>query len=144
MAEGKTFQGTQGRIYEAAFLCAIEGILDTVRDMISHSGAEILYVHPASQIAFAYPIKKQTNGYFSFIQFRAGNDILQRIKEALTTNRDLLRFLLIKDPTLKVGALGSEKKEGAPRETPPQHGGETRAVPLTNEALEAKLEEILK
>src|SRR3989338_2368031 len=132
------------RTYEVSFLSALTGVLEKVLELVRTSGAEIIHQGQTVSIKFAYAIKKQSAGYFSYVQFRGTPRMLAQIKDGMESHREILRFLLVKNPLVR-GTGGVETaKEEIPREPSHEQVKESRAEPLTNEALEAKLEEILK
>ena len=132
------------KLYEVGFLSASPDISDSVAAILERAGAEIVHPEPAKQFQFAYTIKKHDSGFFGFLQFRAAAETVMRIKKELESTHDILKFLFIKDPVTRVRGEVPVDRDGS---HPQSHGEEARegqSGSLTNEALEAKLEEILK
>lgn len=97
----------------------------------------------------AYPIKKETNGYFGYIQFSGENLDLSELKKKLLNNAKILRYLLV-----KLEKTESTKKEKSPRlkaktlkeETPvaKKITTEKKSTKISLEELDKKLSELLK
>jgi len=97
-------------------------------------------------------IKKQNLAHFSFIQFSAYPEIVEKISASLKLSPAVLRMLIITPPIMRSDKVargsgearsfrGSGKSAVSAEPAPPAvHKGGV----LTNEALEEKLEEILK
>jgi ribosomal protein S6 len=92
----------------------------------------------------AYPIQKENYAFFGFTHFEGDPAAIGDLKNDLKLNPQVLRYLIITPPFVKKSAW---KKSGPSK----SQLEETRPVPppaeepiLTNEALEKKIEEILK
>ena len=119
------------RDYEIAFLLDSLEAEKELADVLRGYGAEFLHQKSAADTKLAYPIKKHASALFGFYQFRMNPESIKPIKETLILNQKVLRFLII-TPPLKAAPQGGAR----PDKKPPQI--------LSNEALEEKLEEILK
>lgn len=127
----------QKRDYEISFLLLQENALAIIEQVIAAHGGEIFYKQPVSQIRLMYPINKQQSAYFGFAHFHGKPETVANIKHDLGLKPEVLRLLIITPPT----PLKQERKPRAP-EKPVL---EAPSAPLlSNEALEQKLEEILK
>ena len=123
--------------YELAFLLTSGEAFLGLADVLKNHGAEITYESPINQIKLAYTIKKQTSAFFGFCNFRAPKDAVKKVNDDLSFIPALVRFLII-TPPLKPAAR-------EPRPERPYEPRTEKPVPaLSNEALEEKLEEILK
>ena len=126
----------QKKEYEISFLGVEESGVATVEGVLAAHGGEIYHKQPASQMRLSYPISKYPSAYFGFFHFRALPEMIVKIKHDLGLKKDILRFLIITPPM----PLKQERKPRTmerPLEAP-------SAPLLSNEALEQKLEEILK
>lgn len=154
------------KIYEIGFLAKEENDREEVVKVLTGYGAKIIDAGKISRIKLAYPIKKENFAYFGYLLFsadlpeektsasRKGDDgIVKKSGNDLKTNQKILRFLIV--------AVHPEKPDEKPRKEPSQKVlpdiavtepanenfllGEQRTITeLSNEALEKKLEEILK
>lgn len=139
-------QGKEKKEYEIAFLAKMPEA-SAVENLLNQYRAEIFYRSPINEVRLAYPVKKQRQAYFGFLQFRADPDVSEKVQRALNLNPSILRLLLVASPikksekprrsVLETKSFRSQP-EPASLETVPSSGI------LTNKALEEKLEEILK
>lgn len=117
--------------YEIAFVLISQEAAKEVVDILSQHQAEVFYQSPLVDLKLAYPIKKHVSAQFGFFQFRAGADVIEKIKNVLALNPNVLRSLIITPP----GKLVSNAQPRQERKPAPI---------LSNEALEQTIEEILK
>ena len=130
--------------YELSFLVnAAEGEA-AVSSVLKEYKAEVFYKSPLNEVRFEYPIKKYKQGYFGFVHFQGEPESIAKILQSLKLQPNILRVLVVTPPVGKVERGG---KASRPRALKP----EVTAAPvpssggvLSNEALEQKLEEILK
>lgn len=130
--------------YEIAFLVKEGEAQAGVLGAIKANQGEVYYESSVNQIKLAYPINKQTSAFFGFCEFRASAETVKQISEKLKLEPQVVRFLIVVPP--KKAAATHEPKEAAPLQTEPKPAAKMQAAPqiLSNEALEQKLEEILK
>ncbi|MBI3046309.1 MAG: 30S ribosomal protein S6 [Candidatus Harrisonbacteria bacterium] len=132
--------------YEIAILAKMPEV-SAVTDILNQYRAEIFYQSPVTEVRLAYPIKKQRQAYFGFFQFRAEPEAVEKIQQALKLNSSILRFLAVSSPIKKSEKLQRPAAEIKYSRSKPEPAA-AESVPLggilTNEALEEKLEEILK
>lgn len=121
------------RDYEIAFLLDSAEAEKELADVLRGYSAEFLNQKAATETRLAYAIKKHSSAFFGFYHFRMNPENIKPIKETLILNPKVLRYLII-TPPIKITA------------SQPGVRPEKRAAPqaLSNEALEEKLEEILK
>ncbi|OGY63950.1 MAG: hypothetical protein A3I89_00635 [Candidatus Harrisonbacteria bacterium RIFCSPLOWO2_02_FULL_41_11] len=136
------------RDYELSFLVVDKGSETAVGETLNRHGAEVFYQSPVTQIQLAYPVKKNKQAYFGFLQFRSLPEAIEKVAKTLQLDKTVLRFLVITPPirkreerALKSRSGFRQQRERAPEAVSPSVSS-NRA--LTNEALEEKLEEILK
>ncbi len=126
--------------YELSFLLLSAEAAAGVLELLGKHGAAPYEQGPVKPIRLMYLIRKQTSAFFGFCFFTAEPEKIAKIKEELAFLPGVLRFLIITPPVKSV----SRERKAPPAEAeikPP----EPAATPvLTNEALEEKLEEILK
>ena len=98
----------------------------------------------------AYQIKKENEAYFGYLHFLANTDKIKNISDDLKLNQKVLRFLIITPPITKMMRMATPriiKKTFQPRAVERMEIKKPSPAPtatLSNEALEKKLEEILK
>lgn len=132
------------RAYEVAFIGALEGVGDSVLNVIQGvGGIEVIHTEPVKPIVLAYDIAKQSNGFFGYVQYTGTPDTVRKLSAALDGKKDILRYLIIKDPIIR--RVHEARPESVTSDVPvSQSAKEPSREHLTNEDLEAKLEEILK
>ena len=133
------------RSYEIGFILKTQNHEGGILQVLKKHKAEITNQKSSSQISLAYPIKKHTSAHFGVVYFRVLPEAVAEIDNELKLDPGILRFLIVQY---------SEPKAEVPREKPApkpekpfiaviQSPTPTPDV-ITNEALEEKLEEILK
>ena len=131
---------TDKKEYELAFL--VKGANDNseVEKLLNQFGAEISYQSPLTDVSLSYPIKKYNQAYFGFAQFRALPEKAEKIMPAMKLPAFILRALLVASPSPVKKAERFPKTAESKKPFPAVSASNV----LTNEALEEKLEEILK
>lgn len=131
--------------YEIAYLAKDDTGADLVRKAIAREGGEIFLENPAERISLAYKINKEAAAYFGYFHFRVSPEALPGLDHELKTNAGVLRFLVITPPFLKDKPRPALRPRSAPL---PADSGAAKVppppLPLSNEALERKIEEILQ
>ena len=74
----------------------LTGVTNKVGELLKSEGAEIAETKNVGKLKFAYPIKKQTVGYYILVDFKAENEALKKINRALQIDNSILRFLVTK------------------------------------------------
>ena len=125
--------------YELSFLLKDPSSEKAILGLLSQYKASITNQSQVNALKLAYPIKKHTSAYFGYVNFEANPADVKTMSDTLRLNADVLRFLVVS--ALKPSKT-TEKSELSrkPAKAEPQLSGQA----LTNEALEEKLEEILK
>ncbi len=136
----ETDSGERLREYELAYLGVAEDASAALVNVLKARGIEPASQRAPALIQLAYPIKKRPSAYFGWFQFVASPDTADQIVRDLKHEASVLRSLLVTSP-LKP-AVASAKPERIEQASKPEVVPEPQA--LTNEALEQKLEEILK
>ena len=143
--------GKEKNNYEISLLLKNKEDISLVDDLLSQYGAEILYHGLSAETHLAYPIKKQNLAHFSFIQFSALPEIVEKISASLKLSPAVLRMLIITPPIMRSERVSRGFEESrSPRgskaavSAEPAPAATHKGGALTNEALEERLEEILK
>ncbi|MFQ5679254.1 MAG: 30S ribosomal protein S6 [Gemmatimonadota bacterium] len=111
----------------------VEARLDRYHAILTGDGGQVRAVEHWGKRQLAYPIRKETNGYYVVTQFTADPEILPELEHTLKLDEQLLRHLVVlsegelpfpSSPSSSRVERGAEKAApgGAPEE------GETRPV----------------
>ncbi len=143
MAEGITTKE-----YELAFLAAEESGAPKVSAAIAKNGGGGFLPRPVERIALEYKIKKATSAYFGFLHFRMAPMGAKALEHEMNVMPGILRFLIITPPFVKTKPRIARPWSGiapaAASLTPSDRvEREQTSLPISNEALEKKIEEIL-
>lgn len=138
------------RTYEIGFLATEEGGAQAVLEALKRRGAEILLEGPVEKIALSYAVKHQTSAYFGYMHFRVAPDAVRVIADDVKGHAAILRSLVVTPPLMKPKPRWEGSKlrpQRVPVGTAPQQPmpeAPKSSLPLSNEALEKQIEEILK
>jgi ribosomal protein S6 len=140
--------------YELAVLVKEEGDILPVAALVREQGGEILVDFKAKKIALAYPIKKETEGIFAYANIRAMGETVKTLEHDLNLRNDVLRSLIVllpkpekpreEKPVAPLAAKRATSTRSAASSSSSTETSRQNAGPLSNEALEKKIEEILK
>jgi len=139
--------------YELAILAASEQDYQDALQALRASQIEMSAEAQPAKIKLAYPIKKENFGYFCNVCFSAAAEEIEKINKILRGNLKILRFSVFNKPVIKEKEREGKKTERTikrPAEPEKTWDYNLRQAPiektgaLSNEALEKKLEEILK
>jgi ribosomal protein S6 len=142
--------------YELALLLNSEDNLAGVIKLVGAHNAEGLSEPRAKRLQLAYEIKKHTEAVFVYFTFKMFGDDMKALEHELNTHADVLRFMVIASPAPAERTATSAmppREERRPRSSTPYSAPAAAPVesprpapskPLSNEALEKKIEEILK
>lgn len=135
------------KMYDASFLVKREEDIPQIKGILDKYGAAIIHEKPGVKSKLSYPLKKQSEGFFSVLGFKATSEAIKDLSHELQLHEGVLRFLIQR---VRVQA-GNKNKEAVKeldiREKKKVEGTEIKKsfdTILTNEALEKKIEEILK
>ncbi len=132
--------------YELAFLARTEAEVHKGLDVARRSGAEIFFESPAERITLTHPVDRETSAFFGYVHLRAAPASVPSLTNSLHTNHLFLRFLVVTPPFMKPKPRPSFRprtREGIVSAPQGERVSPT-SLPLSNEALEKKIEEILK
>lgn len=137
------------KIYELCYLLIAPEAEAEVTRLLSQYQSDILHHGKLYDLRLAYPIKKQQSALFGFVQFSALPANADKIKASLSLSPKVLRLMLTtlspKRLAQMKGAEVARVQEQMPEKpVKPIELKSSRPLALTNEALEEKLEEILK
>jgi len=69
---------------------------ETFKGIISDNKGKVLEFKPLGEKKFAYPIKKQINGYYFLMQVEAPADAVKEFNRRALIDENILRHLVIK------------------------------------------------
>jgi ribosomal protein S6 len=136
--------------YEIGVLVRREEDLATVKSFMERHRAACAADFQAKKIALAYPIKKETDAFFAFCRFSAEPADVKQLERDLLTEPTVLRSLILVPFKMSHReAVGLSKKHSKSRSHPasvatPAPSSAPFVQTLSNEALEKKIEEMLK
>jgi len=132
---------------------AIEQKFNNLLKQLEKSGALIIFSQSPQLKQLAYPIKKERNAYFGYIQFGFSKDSLVSLEEELRIDNDLIRFMLLNikpkekqedsRPAFRKPVFKKERKEEKPSFAKTIEDKKEEKV-ISLEELDKKLSEILK
>ena len=125
--------------YEISFLTHTEEGVGLVIKHLNQLGAQIVNEGKIEQRRLAYPIKKHESAYFGCIQFALDPENVHALKEAIKFDKSILRYLVVTPP---ISTEANQRKNRVQKQERIQK--EIGDGVLSNEDLEAKLEEILQ
>ncbi|MBI2623102.1 MAG: 30S ribosomal protein S6 [Candidatus Liptonbacteria bacterium] len=132
------------REYEVGFLVREEAAAQEVAAKAAQYGS-VTAQGNLKRLSFAYPVGKETSGYFGCLRLRAAPGSAAQLEKDFGRVPSILRFLVIRLPVRKETADAAAHVSPRPRRTPRASQPESiLGAPLTNEALERKIEEILQ
>lgn len=143
------------KLYELALLLKREEDLAPMLALISQRGGEIVTEPRAKKLALAYKIKGNTEGVFISFTFRMLPDDAKGLEEDLNPRQDVIRFMVLvspppsaEQPAFSSAASAMKPRRGRPSTAfapaPEAKPAARPSSPLSNEALEKKIEEILQ
>jgi|GEM_PF-822604 ribosomal protein S6 len=141
--------------YELALLLHSEDNLAGVLKLVAQHNGEGATEPRAKRLQLAYEIKKHTEAVFVYFTFKMFGDDMKNLEHDLNSHADVLRFMVIASPAPAERTATSAmppREERRPRSSTPYSAPAALAEvtrpaaskPLSNEALEKKIEEILQ
>jgi ribosomal protein S6 len=145
--------------YELAILVKTEDQLPEIMAFLSQHEATVTGEPRVRKIALAYPVKKETEAVFASYLFSAAPSQAKKLEKDLSVRQDVLRSMIIiaipvedTRTTSSEGTSFPSRRPRPPTQRPPEAAMPSPAVPrpvsapahLSNEALEKRIEEILK
>ncbi len=140
-------QEKEAREYEVAFLVRDEAAAQEISKKAAQYGS-VVTQGALKHLAFAYPVEKEVSGYFGFLRIQTMPESAAQLEKDFQVIQSILRLLVLRMPVRKekAGATFSAGFSVKPRRAPRAMHVESSApgAPLTNEAIEKKIEEILQ
>jgi ribosomal protein S6 len=141
--------------YELALLIKSEENLAGVLTLVGQHNAEGVTETRAKRLQLAYEIKGVNEAVFVYFTFKMFGDDIKALEHDLNTHADVLRFMVIASPAPAERNASSamppreerRSRSSAPYSAPAapvEPARPTPSKPLSNEALEKKIEEILQ
>jgi ribosomal protein S6 len=145
--------------YELAVLVKNDDDLAGVGAFVRQHNGEMAAEPRAKRLTLAYEIKKNKEAVFAYCTFKAAGEDAKNLERDLNTKPEVIRFLIIASPAPagSMGSMGDQRMapdSGPKRRTRVMRPGVTSDYatdakpaaprPLSNEALEKKIEEILQ
>jgi len=140
-------EGVEKKNYELAFLVKEEAAIDDLKRIVRQSEVEIQLESPLKKVNLAYKIKNIGEAYFGFLRLVSEPASMHSLARDLRTNPAIVRFLVVSLPKEEMAGIQSPMRRERPiaRRMPiPKEVVRQQAKPLSNEALERKIEEILQ
>ncbi len=143
----------QTKLYDLTVLLTDEEV-SSIEALLHRAGAENLERKELTKLQLAYPIKKRATAFMGVYAFTLAPDAVKELLKGLKFDEHCLRHLLLirkrnaegeqapgesqapKAPPLKVSFRNGRRGAPVERRKP------SEAEPLTNEALQKKIEEI--
>lgn len=88
-----------------------EGKFEEIREILKKNKVLILKEDHWGKKKLAYPIKKNSQGYYNLIEFSSGSDQIKNIDKQLKLNEDIIRFLIVKKEVVKKQPKSLFKRE---------------------------------
>lgn len=136
--------------YELSFILPTEEAGADVERAVVAAGGEITTKSPLQNMRLAYPVKKHASAIFGFYYFSASPEVAAKLNEALRTNKNVLRHLIVTPPIKLAPREQRFMREGKRIQGPLPRAAKTeepRPAPtqvLSNEGLEKELQQILQ
>jgi len=139
-------ESAEKKDYELSFLAKEGNGAQEILKLLAQHQAEIRAEGPLRKLNLAYPINHTPHAYFGFVNFAALPLDAKSLERDLESSAVILRALIIKLPKKKgetaVGLRRLVKPTVRRRPVGMEPGGPPK--PLSNEAIEKKIEEILQ
>jgi len=139
------------KTYEIGYLLTDATAQEGLIKLLVQHGGEVSHQGELKEIKLAYPIQKRQTAHFGFAQFKMAPEGVAKYKAALKLQKDVLRTMILSFVPKVAKPTRSQFIKERPVstvDTKPVEKLETAkplaTATLSNEALEKKLEEILK
>src|SRR4029077_7335918 len=123
--------------------------LASVLEFVRQHNIEIAGEPRAKKLTLAYPIKKHKEAVFAYCTVRALGEDIKNLEHDLNTNPEVIRSLITNavsqlQEDRQSAAFAAKRRTRVLRPGPPAEAKPAAPKPLSNEALEKKIEEILQ
>jgi len=139
--------------YELAVLLKNEEDMAPVLELVRQHNGEMVSEPRAKRLTLAYEIKKHKEAVFSYFTFRSATENVKALEHDLNTKAEVIRFLVLASPAPAMVPTGdhpsmpTEPRRRTRIARPTTFSADAKPAPsqpLSNEALEKKIEEILQ
>lgn len=134
-------------LYEISFVQETENE-SIPRKVIEKHGGQIVEDRPFVKIRFAYPIKKQTQGFFGVVRFCIDPSKVGTVDADLKFEKEILRAIIVrfseKEKSEETATLENQDNRLRRGKFSRTERKPVYEPTLSNEALEKKIEEILQ
>jgi ribosomal protein S6 len=139
--------------YELALLVKNETDVATIVALVGQHNGEGISEPRAKRLRLEYEIKKQNEAVFASFTFKAFGDDVKALETDLNNNHDVIRFMIIASPVaseISTSPIIPPDRRPVRPARPMTSSSDSRDArpapsrPLSNEALEKKIEEILQ
>jgi len=146
MAEDFSKETKDKKRYELSFLIVNEEASRDVLRLVGQHKIDVVAEGQTRKINFAYKVGKFTGGYFGFLTVLSAPEDIKLLERDLNTTPAVLRSLIIALPVKRqaAGTRAVAKEAPRPFTRRPVRQPAAHPQPLSNEALERKIEEILQ
>lgn len=134
--------GKEPKEYEVSYLVASPEHESGVVKIFARHGITLPSGNTSKPVTLAYPVKSHASAYFGFRVFKADPAAIPAVENDLRLDQTILRSLIVKTPKLK--PMPAPRVEAKPEAEPAVQIKSPASDTITNEALEQKLEEILR
>ena len=131
--------------YELAFILKTEDV-NLIAKALKINDFSIVKESSLNKVRLAYPIKKENQGFFASYMISGESAKIKDLTKELELNKEVLRFLILTPVKSRVvRAKKTAMEDRTPdKTTETEKSSYNSGKMLSNEALEKKLEEILK
>jgi len=130
------------KAYEISFLAKGEEAAGAVITHLNEAGAEITNEEQIEKLDLAYDIDKHSSAHFGAVHFNLDPDKIRGLRDALKFEEGLLRYIVVTPPIAKDDMTQPRRPKMERREESPEKKVAAPEGTLSNQDLEAKLEEI--
>ena len=89
--------------YETTYICRADAtddqqktFLEKIKGIIAAHGGQVVAQEDWGKRRLAYPIEKETRGYYTYILYTGNNALVAEIERNLRINEQIMRFLSVK------------------------------------------------
>jgi small subunit ribosomal protein S6 len=130
--------------YESVFITdpdlseeALSGILDKVKNTVTHQGGAIQQYHHWGRRRLAYPINKKTHGVYHLLYITGDEEMLKELNQQYRFIEEIMRFQTIKIEDIQLEYqrfLELRHQEVAYEKTPPDKETKPESNKVTSDA----------
>ncbi len=154
-----TEEGSRPRLYEVAYLVSptipedkVGEVVARIRECIEKQGALVMFDEFPRFRQLAYTMVKPTGGknekyenaYFGWVKFESTAEAIGSIKDSLTADHDLIRFLIAKASKERKVTMRAPvwRRESPKAELERKSGGE-KSVEVSDAEIDKTIEELI-